>query len=177
MKTIETTVYTFEELKSEEAKDKARQWYTEGLSYDDSQIAYDDTVEDAKRVLLRIETLSDRRANKGQFYEDAESCAKAIMEEHGQGCETYNTAKRFLMSIDSLNDEYGGNPEGSSDIDGRNNYETEKEELEREFLHNILEDYRVYYEKDIEYRQSNEYVDENIIANEYTFTESGKRFG
>lgn len=32
-------------------------------------------------------------------------------------------------------------------------------------------------EKEYEYLNSDESVDENIKANEYTFTESGKRFG
>ena len=32
-------------------------------------------------------------------------------------------------------------------------------------------------QKDYEWNQSNECVDENILANEYTFTNTGKRFG
>jgi len=32
-------------------------------------------------------------------------------------------------------------------------------------------------EQEYEYRTSDEVVDETIIANDYTFTESGRRFG
>lgn len=176
MKTIETKVYAFNEL-NDDAKQKAREWWIEGS--DDYQFAYNDTVEDAKTIGLNIETLDDRRANKGSFIDDAVSCAKAIIENHGPDCETYKTAKRFLMSIDSLNDEYPENEEGDrvSDIDGEDNYDAEKEELEAEFLQALLEDYRIIYNKDCDYRQSNEYVDDMLIANEYTFTEDGKRFG
>lgn len=146
MKTIETVVYTFNEL-SEEAKDKARAWYLEGS--DDSQYAYDDAIEDAKNIGLDIDILSDRLRNKGQFLDDAESCAKLIIENHGKDCETYKTARAFLLSLDSLNDEYHEDEDGQrvSDIDGRDNYDDEREELEKEFLHSILEDYKIMFEK------------------------------
>lgn len=176
MKTIATTVYTFDEL-SEEAKDKARDWWR--ASDIDLQYEFDYLLEDAETIGLKIAKLDDCSGNKGSFIDSAVDCAQAIIANHGEDCETYKTAKRFLLSIDSLNEEYPENADGErvSDIDGEDNYEEEKEELEKEFLHSLLEDYRIMYDKECDYHSSSEYVDENIIANGYTFTADGKRFG
>ena len=53
-------------------------------------------------------------------------------------------------------------------------YENEGEEMEEDFLQSLLEDYRIMYNKDIEYQNSDEYISETIEANEYEFTKDGK---
>lgn len=177
MRVIETVVYEYHEL-SEEAQAKARDWYREGS--EDYSWAYECTTEDASQIGLKIHFLSQREPNSGEFMKGAEECAKAILANHGPDCETYKTAKAFLGSLESLEQEYGEpNEDGErvSSIDGKDNYDDEREELEKEFLHAILEDYRVMYDKDCEYRDSDEAVAESIEANGYTFTESGKREG
>ncbi len=169
MKTIETQVFTFDEL-SDKAKEKARGWFRQ--DYDSSDAA-DYILDDAKTIGLAIKSLSQHRANKGAFTDDAVTCAQAIIENHGPDCETYKTAKAFLLSVDSLNVEYPEYAEGERESD----YEDEKEELEKEFLGSLLSDYWQMLDKEIEYQNSEEVVDENITANDYTFTEDGKRFG
>ena len=49
--------------------------------------------------------------------------------------------------------------------------------IEGDFLTDILDDYAIMLRKEIEYQESNEYIDENILSNEYTFTIEGNRFG
>ena len=171
MKTIETQVFTFDEL-GDKAKEKARDWFREGDSFifDD---AWEQVKDDAEAIGLKITALDDRHGNEGSFIDGAIDCAQAIAENHGPDCETLKTAASFLLSMDSLNIEYPEDAEGERISD----YEDEKEELEKDFLQSILEDYRIMYDKEIEYRQSNEIVDANITANDYTFTADGKRFG
>lgn len=169
MKTnIKTEVMTFDEL-SDSAKENARNWY---LSCDlDCLDAWDNLKEDAKTVGLQIDSLDDHRANKGSFAKSAVLTAKAICQEHGEMCETYKTACTYLDNLEKIE-------QSNPDIDaGEIDNLPEVEALNEDFLQSLLEDYRIMFRKEEEYRTSAEYIDETILANEYTFTETGKRFG
>lgn len=50
-----------------------------------------------------------------------------------------------------------------------------REDLEKNFLHLLLEDYLIMLNRDIECQQSEACIAENIEANEYEFLESGER--
>jgi hypothetical protein len=145
MHTITTTVYNFDEL-SDTAKEKARDWYREGAAWDND--AFGIIRDDASRVGLIINSLSANFGNEGYFTESADACMQAILEEHGENCETYKTALRFQAEGDAL-----------------------------AFLSALLEEYRVMLDQDLAYQSSDEYVDEQIGANAYTFTIDGKREG
>lgn len=163
MKTIRTKVYQFSEL-SDSAKQEAINWY---LNYADQSFPYDDTVEDAEQIGLNITCLNDYRPNKGTFENSAAETAEAIVLNHGEHCETYKTAKSFLNALEALT----GSKEDIADVDS-----DKIEELEDEFLQSMLEDYRIMYNANVEYQQSDKYAIENIEANEYDFTADGKRF-
>lgn len=163
MREIKVKLYQFDEL-TERAKEQARDWYREG---EDGSFAWENIQEDAKNIGLIIESLDQHRANRGHFERFAENTAERISKEHGETCDTYKTAKVFLDALKAL----------PRDEDGELSlYDQDKaEDLEKEFLHDLLEDYRIILEKDIEYQYSNEHIDETILANEYEFTENGKR--
>lgn len=180
MKTITKTyeVYSYDEL-DEKAKQKAIEWFAEG--YPEYEW-WGSTYEDARKIGLIItefDTHRNRNA-KGKFDGlNPEECARNITENQGADCSTYKTAKAFLMSMDSLNTEYSTDANGQhdvSDIDGRDNYEDEKEELETEFLKSLLEDYAMILQKELEYLESEAHIVEMIEANDYEFTKEGKRF-
>lgn len=176
MKIIETKVYQFAEL-SESAKDKARDWYREGaLDYD----WWDSTYEDAERIGLRITSfdLDRNRHATGEFmyFGGATQCAGLILKEHGKDCETFKTATAFLKDLDALN-------KAIADVDGDDqtnvDYELWQDKrglLEEDFLRSLLEDYSIMLQHEYEYQLSDECIDESMTANEYTFTEDGKRF-
>jgi hypothetical protein len=50
------------------------------------------------------------------------------------------------------------------------------DELEQAFLESLLEDYRIMYNKEVDYQNSDEAIIEAIRANEYEFTQDGKRY-
>jgi hypothetical protein len=77
------------------------------------------------------------------------------MEQHGETCETYKDAERCILDLKHKNDE-------------------KREFAEREFLHALLEDYRIMLEMDEEYQSSEEAIAETMEANDYEFTEDGK---
>lgn len=153
MKTIETQVFTFDEL-SDKAKEKVREWWLKGF---DSSDAFDDIKNDAQVIGLNIKWLDDHGSNKGFFVSGATDCAQAIIENHGPDCETYKTAKQFIDGSKAPNNDEDANAE--------------------DFLQALLEDYRIMFNREVEYQQSDEVVDENIRVNDYTFTADGKRFG
>lgn len=169
-KTITTEIFTFDEL-NDDAKNNARQWYL-SHNYDDQQIQWDDIKDDAKTIGLRIKSLDQHRANKGEFITSAPECAEKIMSEHGKNCETYKTAQAYLKDIVPAPVDSEGNL-----VEYAPEWEEERENQDHEFLQSLLEDYRIMLEKNYEYIQSEEHVEESIIANGYTFTEDGKRFG
>lgn len=168
METKTIALYTFDEL-SERAKDVARNWFLEGATQFDS--AWEQIREDAKNIGLIISSLSQYRANDGHFNKYAEDCARRIVKEHGPDCATRKTAKSFLEGREEILKTYPEDESGYRDLAG----DDAIEELEKKFRHDILEDYRSMLEQEIEHQTSQEVVDENIRANEYTFRENGER--
>lgn len=170
MKTKTITLYTFDELPTEKAKEKAREWFREG---NDGSWEWECTIENAKTVGLLIQSLDARRNNEGKFDASAEETAHKIESEHGAACETFKTAKNYLADRDALIEESERDENG--DFKDQSMLDDKLDSLDAEFLHSLLEDYRIILEKDLEYAYSAESVDENIRCNEYTFTENGKR--
>lgn len=162
MREITVKLYQYGEL-SDKAKEKAREWFREG--YDGYQ-SWEYIKEDATNIGLEIESLDQHRANRGGFVTSAPECIEDILANHGKDCETYKTAKKYEETFQVL--------EGMRDKDDPK-FEDEFEKAEHEFLHDLLEDYRIMLDREIECQNSDEVVAENIEANEYEFTENGKR--
>jgi hypothetical protein len=171
MKTVKVNVYKFSEL-SEQAKEKARNWWREGgLNYE----WWDYFYYDAERIGLKITSfdLDRNRHAEGDFLLAANEVAANIFKEHGEQCETYKTATQFMEEWEPVFNDY-------MDENGVN-YESEMleghlMELEEEFLSSLLEDYSIMLQNEYEYMYSDEYVNETITINEYDFTEDGSIF-
>lgn len=166
-KTIE--VYQYKEL-SEKAKEKARIWFLQG---DDFQFEWDCMKEDTKTIGLDLQEWDYGRYAKGKFIDSAEETAHKIEKEHGEQCETYKTAKTYLASRDNVI-EMAERDESGNFVD---ECEVDKnlDELDAEFLKDLLEDYRIMTDKQLEYCQSEEYIAEAMESNEYEFNVNGKR--
>lgn len=104
---ITKTVYKFEEL-SDQAKEKARDWWRQSLGYDEW---WDGVYEDADQASLKITGFDlDRADISGRFTADACSCAHLIQDNHGEDCETYKTAVAFLAARDNTASQGAGVP-------------------------------------------------------------------
>ncbi len=174
MKTIKTKVYQFNEL-SDEAKEKAIERFAD-INVDHDW--WECTYEDAATVNLKLTEFDIDRSSycKGQFIENAEDTANAIVKHHGESCETHKTAINYLDEIDQLWVKW---PEKLDDEDYDENEaerENQQQMLADEFLKDILEDYRIMLQKEYEYLTSEEAIVETITINEYDFTEDGKLF-
>ncbi len=151
MKTITINLYEFKEL-SKEVQEKVIQ------NLCDINVGYewwDSTYEDAKNIDLLITGFNLDRSKhaKGNFIHTPGNTARLILKEHGEETETYKLAGKFLTECE--------------------NYQ-ELEDLEEQFLTDLLNEYANMLQKESEYLQSKEAIIETIEANEYTFEANGK---
>ena len=100
MRTVRTKVYKFNEL-NEAAKERAIEQYrnSEPIDFD---WCWEQTKEDAEQIGLSIKSLDDHKPNKGEFEISAADTAQRIIENHGDECETYKTAKEFLTQLEAF---------------------------------------------------------------------------
>lgn len=149
MKTVSVNVFEYDELK-ENAQAKARDWFREhALDYEWWEYIY----EDARTIGLEITGFDlYRRDIEGALTEDVKTVCKRIKAEHGKNCGTHKFASRQDLR------------------------RTVGEQEHSDFLRGLLQEYLVLLDQECEYRLSDEAIAEDIRANEYTFTEDGRRF-
>jgi len=163
-----TKAFKFNEL-AEKAQEKA----IDGLW--DINVEHDwwnFTYEDAENIGLRLTGFDlDRGAYcHGDFINSPEDCARKIIKEHGEKCETRIDAEAYLkehMDIEQHTtiDDYGQFDDKTAD---------KIDTLNREFHKSILEDYRIMLQQNYDYYTSREAIFETIEANDYEFTLEGK---
>jgi len=164
MRTITQNIYTFEEL-SDKAQAKV-------LS-DNSHILTDhnwwsDTCYDANETAgLDIVEFDITFQNyiKAHFTTSAKDSALRVISEHGEHCDTYSIAKKFLSNLNEL--------ERKEDTAQT---EAELEELEEIYLNNIKKAYLTILDKEFNYLCSDEAITDHITENEWEFYEDGSRY-
>lgn len=162
MRTETRKLFTLDEL-SPEAREKAidrlRYWNVEDSDW------WDGVYDDAARIGLKITAfeLGRRSSCEGYFTESGADVARAIIAEHGPDCETVADAENFLKALAALPLEEGEDCPSDEDL----------EECEKEFLHDLLESYRIMLEHECDYLTSDEAVAESLEANGVEFLEDG----
>lgn len=167
----EITSYSFEEL-SEDAKKKAiRDNYAINVDYD----WWGSTYEDAQSIGLKITgfDLDRNRHADGEFLLSANEVAANIFRDHGDKCDTYKTAEKFMAEWQPVFSEY---MDENSEKYESGESEDELQALEDDFLKSLLEDYSIILQKESEYLQSEEAIEETLASNDCQFTEDGNRF-
>jgi hypothetical protein len=197
MKTVTIETYSFDEL-SDKAKETARDWFREGMEFDPEF-----TIDDAKtqfglcgfditRIFYRgfwsqgdgacfegtwrardvnSKALKENCPLDTELHRIANECDRIALEfqhaylkvEH-RGPYYHENCTDFTLSIVDENED---------EIDTAESSEAESDliEVSRDAMRWI---YR-QLEKEYEYRNADEQIDESILANEYAFSESGKR--
>lgn len=175
MRTVETKLFSFDEL-SEDAKQKViANNYDINISYDWWQFIY----EDAANVGLKLKSfdLDRNRHATGEFTQDADHCARRILAEHGENCETYKLAKNYFAEYNDLVTKYSDGIQTDKVTEGNEcEFDQEADELESEFLKNLLEEYASILQRECDYQQSEEAIIETIQCNEWEFTADGKPY-
>lgn len=156
MKTIEVTVYSFDEL-SDKAKEKVLRNFSDINVYFNW---WEYTYLDAETVGLNIEGFDiDRRNIELEVYESVEDCCAKIIAEHGENCETYKVARNTLIALQGI----------EKDTD-------DYDYISSEFRRDISECYISILRDEYEYLTSEEAIIETIAANGYTFLGNGTQF-
>ncbi len=168
MRTAQINYYKFDEL-SDKAKDTARDWWRQGaLDYGWWECIY----EDAAQIGLKITGFDTGRSCEitGDFIGTADETADKILAEHGDRCDTWAEANAYKKTI------AGFMATAEKDEDGElatYALENEREDIDREFLRALLEEYLSVLRDEEEHQLSDAVADEMITANEYEFTEGG----
>lgn len=201
MKTIETKVFEFDEL-NDKAKEKARDWYRRGaFDHEWWDFVYEDATTmgklmglDIKKIFftgfssqgdgacfegswnpcevkakeLRAEAPNDKVLHKiaSEFERLALHGVSFTVKQRGHYMHKYCTEFYF-----SAPDDISDTP--LSDVERIEKVEEALKETAREFMEWI---YR-RLEREWDYMNEDAQVDDNILANGYTFTADGKRFG
>lgn len=157
------SLYQFDEL-SAGAKEKVlREFADINVDYDWWQSVYID----AEDVGVKITSFDiDRGDIEIDFCESAEHTAHRIMGEHGDTCDTYKSAKNYLM------ERHGILTTAPKD----KNIDQALTAVGNEFLCDIGEEYLAMLSKDYDYLTTEDAIAETIRANRYEFTEYGKQF-
>lgn len=152
-------IYKFDELcdsAKEAAIDHCRYWQV-----DDEW--WQSTYDDAENIGLEIMGFDTDRGNycdlKLKMNWNYDQIAEAILNNHGEHCDTYKIASKFIDEYKKLSDSY--------DLD-------HIQELQHDFIHDLSSKYLSMLRIDYDYLISDEAVIEMIEANEYEFTENGE---
>jgi hypothetical protein len=158
MKTIKINLYQFEEL-GEQAKEKAvEKLYDINVNH----VWWDFVYDDAKTIGCKIEGFDLGRAMSIDFKmlensHDHIDVANAIIQHHGQMCDTNKLASEFLDEIQQV--------EGD-----------ELEKVYDQFIDNLAFLFWEWLRNEFEYLTSDKAIIETIESNEYWFTEDGELY-
>lgn len=195
MRTIEKTVYQYDEL-SDEAKAKARDWYREDYPYWEW---WDSVYDDAKRMGSLIGIEIDQISFSGFWsqgdgacftgsYSYAKGGAKAIKAEAPNDKELHRIADQLqavqrqnfyrLAASMSQRGHYSHSGCMSVDVEGSENRYRDIGGTDND-IYQLMRDFAdwVYsrLEAEYEYLTSDEQVEESIRCNDYEFDENGER--
>lgn len=178
--TTTTTAYTFDELTDSQKQHAIDNLYAFNVDCD----WWDGVYEDAATIGLKITSFDLGRAQEitGDFLEDAHQVATQILKEHGDSCDTHQTALDYLeerkrLLVEQCQDEADflciRFDTYCREIFEYEYYDIDTEEIDKEFLNSLLGDYFSSLRREHEYLTSEEAIVETIEANEYEFTENG----
>lgn len=168
MKTITKTyeLFSFDEL-SEEAKKKALNDHCDiNVDWEWWRVIY----EDAENVKLKITgfDIGRGRCCNMDFIGLPLATAEAILENHGEVCETYKYAKAYKNFCNEIIEKADTlDPEEHADI---------MERSSEDFLSDLAYCYLKMLREEYEYQTSDEGIRDAFEANEYTFLEDGTMF-
>lgn len=164
MRTVRTKVYQFSELSKEAQKKAIDKMYYVNVDFD----WWEQMYEDAAEIGLKITGFDIDRGNfcEGEFNLSANEVAQNILNNHGEMCDTYKTAVKFMEEWQPVFNTYMETEEGEDKL----------LEIEGDFLNSLCCDYLVMLRNEYEYMTSEAAIIETIEANEYEFTVDGKRF-
>lgn len=178
MRIIETKAYQFQEL-DEKTKEKAIDNYRYVSVEHDSW--WDFVKEDLISVGIELRSFDIERGSFAEIHlEDFYETCELILKSHGENCETYKIAERYIKEYDSIKDKMDNLEcieNDDSDEEHLNKLmqlDKDLEDLDEEYQKEFSEEVLSMLRREYEYMTSDEYTIEIFEANEYEFTDQGK---
>lgn len=190
IETVEYKVFKFEEL-NDKAKEKARQWYRDGIEFEPE-------FEDAKTIGKMLGINISRVLYTGFYSQGDGACFEgsySFVFDAIKNVKEYapNDTKLFSIAcqLDAIQSRHGNlltasvtqtgryYHSGCTEIQVLKNHNCVSPELNdklAEILRSFMDWIYKQLEKDYDFQNSDEYIDESILANDYDFLESGKVF-
>lgn len=172
MRTIKITLYQFVEL-STEAKEKAIEKNRHiNVDYD----WWDWLYEGMSEVGVKVNSFDIYYKNIDITIEDSQYTAKKTIENYSEGNGLAKISKQFIADRDALIKKLGeGNDIAGYSVKDEfiNKYDEEIEYLEEQYRREVSKKILDWLIEDYEYLQTDEAIEETLIANEYDFTEDG----
>lgn len=170
---VEYTVFPLAELTGK-AREKALCTLSEfNTEFDWYQSVYDDATESADIVIEEFDIY--HRTIGLKFLTSAEQTAQKILQNHGNTCDTYKLAHKFLHDLADIKQAFPGQ---FDDMGNPEEFAREEEisELEQDFLKSLRREYLSLLTQEYEYRSSEPALIELAEANEYLFHADGTIF-
>ena len=178
MRIIETKAYQFKEL-DEQTKKKAIDNYRYVSVEHDSW--WDFVKEDLISVGIELRSFDIERGSFAEIHlEDFYETCELILKSHGENCETYKIAERYIKEYDSIKDKMDNLEcieNDDSDEEHLNKLmqlDKDLEDLDEEYQKEFSEEVLSMLRREYEYMTSDEYTIEIFEANEYEFTDQAK---
>jgi len=157
MRTIETTLYQFEELSAESRQKAIETNSTINIDFD----WWDCTYEGMREMGVEINSFDIYHRDISITIEDSEYTAKQIVKNYGEGMDVYISSKRFTELSDAL---------VSNELDEKIEY------LEEEYRQQMAQSIFTWLYEEYDYLQSEESIAQALVDNEYEFTKDGIRW-
>jgi hypothetical protein len=188
--TVQITVYKFDELPKEAQEKAIEKLWDLNVDHD----WWDSTYEDAKEIGLEITEFDTyRKTISGKLNEFLLDSCKAIRKNHSVNCDTFKTAKNYLLAYIAAFNKWRSvewqknfirNIHNENEYDqwklvdrlAEFKYSDEAQEIEDDYKKALLEDYLLILCKEYDYRTSREQIIESIRTNDYNFTLDGSIF-
>ena len=169
MKTIEITLYKFDELSEEAQQTAIRSYQTQADYYD----WWDDIYRNAKEVGVAIDSWDVRRNYINvSFMLMAHDVANALIHFWGEDGDIGSASRNFLDDREVLYKKYAG--------DEASTYNEKLYEAEDELVDNFHSEVSEYFLKELrgelEWLESEEYTRGFLSDMDYDFTEDGKQY-
>mgnify|MGYP003673444893 FL=1 len=178
MRTIETKAYQFEEL-DKQIKEKAIDNYRY-IGVEDN-FWWEYIKEDLISVGIELRSFDIERGSFAEIHlEDFYDTCEKIIDSHGENCETYKIAERYIKEYNSIKEkmdnleEYENDNSDEEHLNKLMQLDKDLEDLDEEYQKEFSEEVLSMLRKEYEHLTSDEYIIEMFDANEYEFTDQGK---
>jgi hypothetical protein len=175
MKTIEITLYKFNELNETAQAHAIENNRHFNVDYEWWNCTYDDAL----NVGLEINGFDLDRSKHctGKLISSGSETSNLILDNHGEKSDTYILAKEFKNKWSKLVTKHSDGVKLDKVTEEREyEFDNLADDMEYRFLNDLLALYADMLEKEYEWLIGDECIKESLIANDYDFLQSGARY-